>query len=450
MDKNRKLSIEIAKEVSKLGGAVYYVGGCVRDEFLHRENKDIDIEVYGISPLQLKEICRKFGDVDEVGISFGVLKIHGYDLDISMPRTEQAVGNGHKDFSINVDQFMTTDKAAERRDFTINALMKNVLTKEIIDHFDGLMDIEYERIRHINDKSFIEDPLRVFRAAGFASRLNFIIFNDTVELCKNINVADLSKERIFEETNKVLLKAEKPSIYFKRLLEMNHLKEFFPSIEALINIQQDPIHHPEGDAFAHTMIVIDHAAKFRNNVSDPLSFMYAALYHDIGKKYCAKFDEKREKWVSINHENVGAEIVEKELNLLTNDKKIIKYVKNMIQMHMYPHLISEKNSLKTTNRMLDKSINPYDLILLSYCDKKGRGKNLEDKMEWWKDRIEKYEEVIKKPEVNGNDLILLGYQPGPMFSKILNKCHDIHLAGVCKEDVIKQLPSIVDGIKKKK
>jgi len=219
---------------------------------------------------------------DEVGASFGVLKIHGRDIDITMPRTERATGVGHKDFDVTVDPYMDTRDAARRRDFTVNALMKNVLIGKVIDYFSGLDDLRARRISHIDDRTFVEDPLRVFRAAGFASRLSASICERTRELCMQINVPSLHQERVFEETNKALLKAERPSVYFQELAAMRHLEEFFPEVAALRGVQQDPEYHPEGNAFVHTMMVVDNAATVRNDVEDALGLMYSTLYHDIG------------------------------------------------------------------------------------------------------------------------------------------------------------------------
>lgn len=438
--------LKLAKEVQMAGGKAYYVGGYVRDLFLNKENKDVDIEVYNITPEKLKQICSRFGKVDEVGVSFSVLKVHGYDLDITMPRKEQQTGLGHKDFSVSVDPFMDKREAASRRDFTMNALMKDILTGEVIDYFGGKSDLSKHIIRHINDKTFIEDPLRVFRAAGFAARLNFKIHEKTLGLCKNIDISGLSKERIFEETNKVLKKAEKPSIYFKYLYDMKKLNIFFPGIERLHGVQQDSAYHPEGDAFIHTMQVLDHAALIREKVENPLGFMYSALFHDIGKPDTTVFDERKRRWTSIEHDIVGVDIAEKELQRITSDKNLIRYVKNMVGLHMQPALITKKARPRTTNRMFDKCLYPNDLLLLSICDQAGRREISQDTIDWWIDRLNRYYFVISRPEVTGDDLILLGYKPGPGFSKILEKCHDIHLAEVPKEDVIRQLPSILKGI----
>ena len=450
MNRDKIITKRIAEEINELGGSVYYVGGYVRDSILGRENKDIDIEVYGVTPEKLKKVCRKIGRVDEVGASFGVLKIHGCDIDITMPRKERATGIGHKDFKVNVDPFMATKEAASRRDFTINAIMKNVLTGEIIDHYDGMKDLNERSIRHIINTSFVEDPLRVFRAAGFASRLGFTIADETIELCKGINIATLPNERIYEETNKVLLKAEKPSIYFECLMILDKIKCFFPELDLLHSVEQDPVYHPEGDAWVHTMMVLDNAATKRHEVLFPLGFMYSALFHDIGKPMTTVFDNDKKRIVSYGHEIAGVDESKRALKRITNNKQLIQYVQNMVEFHMKPHFTPRNASYKTTNRFLDKIPYPKDLILLSLCDKLGRQEIDPRLARFWDDRLKCYKEIMKKPEVTGDDLISFGYKPGPEFRTILKQCHRIHLAGVSKEDVIRHLPSIVNDVKSKK
>ena len=125
---NEILARKIAEKVSSVGGRAYFVGGFVRDRLLHIENKDIDIEVHGVLPDTLKEILSSVGEVAEFGESFGIFSVKGSGIDIAMPRCETATGLGHRDFSILVDPFIGTEKAAKRRDFTVNALMEDILT----------------------------------------------------------------------------------------------------------------------------------------------------------------------------------------------------------------------------------------------------------------------------------------------------------------------------------
>ena len=170
---DQKMAREVARLVAEKGGRTFYVGGFVRDALIHRENKDVDIEVHGISPKSLENILDSLGQRMTIGESFGIFGLKGYSLDIAMPRKEEARGQGHKDFDIFVDPFIGTEAAARRRDFTFNALMQDVLTEEIVDHYGGVEDLHAGVLRHVNDQSFAEDPLRVLRAAQFAARFGF-------------------------------------------------------------------------------------------------------------------------------------------------------------------------------------------------------------------------------------------------------------------------------------
>ncbi|AZV46948.1 CCA tRNA nucleotidyltransferase [Nautilia sp. PV-1] len=177
---------------------VYLVGGCVRDEILGIKSKEFDIEVYDITPEKFDVLMQKLG-AKGVGKSFFVYKWKNFD--ISLPRTETKTSAGHRGFEVSLTQDEKT--ASKRRDFTMNALMKNIYTGEMLDFWGGVRDIKNRIIRHIDDKSFAEDPLRVLRAMQFASRLKFKIDKGTVNICRKLNLYELSRERIFMEFEKM-------------------------------------------------------------------------------------------------------------------------------------------------------------------------------------------------------------------------------------------------------
>ncbi|WP_143709751.1 CCA tRNA nucleotidyltransferase [Nautilia profundicola] len=177
---------------------VYLVGGCVRDEILGIKSKEFDIEVYDITPEKFDILMQKLG-AKGVGKSFFVYKWKNFD--ISLPRTETKIAKGHKGFEVSLTQDEKT--ASKRRDFTMNALMKNIYTGKILDFWGGINDINNKIIKHIDDISFAEDPLRVLRAMQFASRLKFKIERKTIELCKTLDLNELSRERIFMEFEKM-------------------------------------------------------------------------------------------------------------------------------------------------------------------------------------------------------------------------------------------------------
>lgn len=190
--------------INNNGGHCYIVGGFVRDTILKRVTKDIDIEVHQLSVDNLITILEKEYTVKIQG-NFGVLVLKEVaDLEISLPRYENQIGQHHCDFEINIDPFMGNYEASMRRDFTINALMYDTINDDIIDYHGGLDDLKNRKLRHVSDK-FSEDALRVFRAVRFSSTLGFEIDEETIELCKKIDLSELSQYRVNDEMKKILL-----------------------------------------------------------------------------------------------------------------------------------------------------------------------------------------------------------------------------------------------------
>jgi tRNA nucleotidyltransferase (CCA-adding enzyme) len=249
---------KLAVAIRDVGGRAMLVGGCVRDEILGIQSTDWDIEVYGVQPKRLKEIVGSFGEINAVGEAFTVYKL-GTDIDISLPRRDRKAGRGHKGFTVEGDPEMSFEEASSRRDFTVNAILKDPLTGELIDPFEGRDDIERKVMRHVSSETFGEDSLRVMRAAQFAARFEFDIAPETVELCKSIDVTDLPKERVWGELEKLLLKSAKPSIGLRWLYELGVVDQIFPEMKSLVGVPQEPEWHPEGDVDVHTMMVADEA-----------------------------------------------------------------------------------------------------------------------------------------------------------------------------------------------
>lgn len=438
-DRNKQMAENIAQCVAQAGGHVYYVGGLVRDKLLGKENKDVDIEVHGITAEMLEEILDSLGQRTEMGASFGIHGLKHYELDIAMPRKEQATGRGHKDFAIFTDPFLGVEKAAKRRDFTINALMEDVLTGEIVDCFGGQNDLKNRIIRHVNDASFVEDPLRVLRAAQFAARFDFSVAPETIELCSAMDLTALPAERILGELEKVLLKAPKPSVFFAVLRKMNQLKDWFPELENLIGIPQEPRFHPEGDVWNHTMLVLDEAAKLRAEAKEPLAFMMAALCHDFGKRDALQDDNGRIR--ALGHEEAGIPIAKDFLSRITNKKRLYQYVLNMVELHMRPNIMaSQSSSRKSFCKLFDRSVCPEDLLLLSKADALGRAieQDYAPTGFFLQRRLAEYREILSRPFVQGADLVAAGFQPGNDFREALAYAHKMRLAGVSKTDALRQ------------
>ena len=266
--------IEIAHVIEQNGGRLYLVGGAVRDFLLNRPIYDEDYCVVGIERDKFIEL---FPKSISRGKSFEVFELEGKEF--ALARTEKKTGKGHKNFEITTGKNITIEEDLKRRDITINAIAKDVLTNEIVDSFDGIRDIENKIIRAIGD-SFSEDPLRVYRVARFASELQFKVEEKTLEyMTKLKNELDtLSKERVFVEFRKTLA-SDRPSIFFNVLREAKVLDIHFKEIYDLIGSLQPLKYHPEGDSYNHTMIAVDNSV----NLTNDLLIRYACLVHDLGK-----------------------------------------------------------------------------------------------------------------------------------------------------------------------
>lgn len=438
-DQDRQMAQRIAERVAQQGGRVFYVGGLVRDKLLGRENKDVDIEVHGVTPEALEGILDSLGQRTQMGASFGVYGLKHYDLDIAMPSREQATGRGHRDFAVFADPFLGTEKAAQRRDFTMNALMEDVLTGEIVDHFGGQEDLKRGIVRHVNDVSFAEDPLRVLRAAQFTARFGFDLAEETLSLCARMDLASLASERIMGELEKALLKAPRPSVFFEVLRQMGQLGYWFAEVEALIGVPQEPKFHPEGDVWNHTMLVLDQAAKLREQAKEPLGLMLAALCHDLGKQIAIQNDNGRIR--ALGHEEAGIVLEEAFLSRITLEKRLHRYVANMVELHMRPNLmVSQRSSRKSFCKLFDSSVCPEDLILLAKADALGRDiqQDYTPTEAYLQEKLAAFHEIMSRPYVQGADLIAAGYAPGKDFGEALAYAHKMRLAGVKKEDALRQ------------
>ena len=438
-ENDKKTEYRIAELAAQNGGRAYYVGGFVRDSILGIDSKDVDIEVHGLDPSVLAGILEQIGEPLTFGKSFGVYSLKGCGIDIAMPRREHAVGTGHRDFEVFVDPYIGTEKAARRRDFTINAIMRDVLSGEIIDHFGGLDDLEKGIIRHVDPDSFAEDPLRVLRAAQFASRFGFSVAPETADICSGIDISTLSRERVEEELKKALLKGKRPSVFFETLRSFGRLEPWFGMLNELVDLPQDPKYHPEGDVWVHTMQVIDRAAEYRDAVSDPYAFMLLCLCHDLGKIDVTEIVNGAIH--SYGHETSGMSRVRDFISAFVSANDVKEYVMNMVPLHMKPNVAaSARSAVKSTNRMFDSAKAPGDLVYFAMCDKpvfSGDTPFTGDSAFLF-ERLDVYKEMMSRPYVSGRDLVDAGLTPCPDFSKVLEYAHKLRLAGVEKKSALKQ------------
>ena len=342
---------EIAKKINKNGGKLYLVGGAVRDELLGILNHDEDYCVTGIN---FEEFQNLFPEANIRGKDFPVFDIDGKEYAIA--RKERKIGLGHKEFDIETDKYISIEDDLTRRDITINAIAKNVLTGEIIDPYNGIRDLKEKRIRAVTEH-FKEDPLRIYRVARFAAKFIFDVDDNTIKMMKDIKqeLNSISVERVYMEFSKALL-LEKPSIFFDVLRKSNVLDVHFKEIYNLIGAEQPIKYHPEGDAYNHTMIVLDKVAKLTKKYYDErkLEIRFGALVHDIGKGETPK-EEYPHHYM---HEARGADIVKRMGNSLKLPNRLIKCGKTACKEHMRGGIFYKMTPQKKVSfiERVDKSI----------------------------------------------------------------------------------------------
>ena len=313
--------VEIANKIKENGGTLYLVGGAVRDEIMNRKIHDEDYCVTGIE----KETFEKlFQNAYKRGKSFGVYDIENKEF--ALARKDKKIGKGHKEFEIQNGKDITIKEDLARRDITINSIAKNVLTGEVIDPYRGIKDIQNKIIRATTD-SFIEDPLRVYRVARFASELNFTVEERTIKMMEEIKeeLKTLSPERVFTEFRKAL-KSDKPSVFFEVLKKANILDVHFKEISDLIGKTQPVEYHPEGDSYNHTMIVVDKSAILTSSIE----VRFSALVHDLGKGITPKEILPHH----YGHDKNGVKLVENLGNRLKIPNSWIKCGKVSAKEHM--------------------------------------------------------------------------------------------------------------------
>ena len=314
-------SKEIAKIINENNGNMYLVGGAVRDELFQASVHDND---YCITGLTVEQFANLFPDARLVGNDFPVFLINGEEY--ALARSEEKISVGHKGFKMHTSPDITIEEDLKRRDITINAIAKNILTNEIIDPFNGQEDLKNGIIRHVSE-AFAEDPLRAYRVARFSSKFNFDIHPDTIELMKSLRneISTITPERVFVELRKAL-QTDKPSKFFIALKEAEILDIHFPEINDLINVPQPPQYHPEGDCFNHSMIVLDKVSEQTNDTM----VRFSALVHDLGKAKTPKEILPHH----YNHEKNGIEPIRNLFKRLKLPKSWKKAGQNACEYHM--------------------------------------------------------------------------------------------------------------------
>ncbi|MEO5370911.1 MAG: multifunctional CCA addition/repair protein [Magnetococcus sp. DMHC-1] len=351
------------------GWQIYQVGGCVRDRLLGLPTGDVDRVVVGATPADLLALGYR-----QVGADFPVFLHPETGEEYALARTERKSGSGYKGFTTHFDPRVTLAEDLSRRDLTINA-MAWAETTGLIDPFAGQRDLEERWLRHVS-VAFVEDPLRVLRVARFAARfasLGFRVAPETLQLMKRLarsgELATLTPERVWQETRKALT-TDAPAVYLRILDACGALPVVFPELAALQGQSQPPRYHPEGDAWEHTLLVLEQAARLS---PDP-QVRFAALVHDLGKGLTPRSLLPHH----YGHEEKGVGCIEsmcRRLRIPAHEQQIGVLT---ARLHMRVHLANQMRP-KTIVRLLtdaDAFRNPerFDRVLMACtADMQGRG-----------------------------------------------------------------------------
>lgn len=420
----------IIEQIHTNGGHCFYVGGYVRDAILGLpwSAHDKDIEIFGLSREQVFSILTAYGKVHEVGKVYSIFKLRGHP---------------EWDFTVAESPELTYREACLRRDFTINAVMQNVASGQIIDPLHGREDIEQGIIRHTNPEVFKADPLRAYRAVQLAARLDFTIDPATIALIQSTDLSKLDRQRIFYEIRKLLLSAQ-PSRGLRYMLQCGILEQMHPLLYALAGCKQEKSHHPEGDAFNHTLLVVDRCTHCLQHSRNPQALMLAALLHDIGKPVTTGFHKG--KITTYGHDVKGSQLAAGFLKELRAPQRLIAEVQLLIREHMQPVLLykqRERVSDKAIRRLLSR-VNVGELLLLSEADYLGRGikRDYEPIKAWLSGRVKQLGLNLEGgivPLVMGRDLIDMGIEPGRDFSFLLQEAFELQMEGKNKNEILNAL-----------
>ncbi|MGI5869665.1 MAG: CCA tRNA nucleotidyltransferase [Kiritimatiellia bacterium] len=424
--------MRVARRVQTAGGRAFFVGGCVRDAAMGRIPNDIDVEVYGLSPGKLEALLAPAFRLDKVGVSFGVIKLVGVPVDVSLPRRESKFAPGHRGVLVDAEPALPFHDACARRDFTINAILLDPLAVEIIDPFNGLADIQAGILRHVGPR-FVDDSLRVLRAMQFAARLDFTVAPETLALCRTMSQDDLPRERLAGEWEKLLLLGRKPSLGLAFLRDCGWIRHY-PELEALIGCEQDPRWHPEGDVWTHTLHAVDALPHVRTGGrADDLLVAVSVLCHDFGKPETTQ-QEPDGRIISHGHEKIGERQIRSFIDRLWNLGGFADAVVRLVACHMRPMALVLADASDKAYRRLAVEARRMDLLaLVMECDLRATPPHPVsfDAIKTFRRRTREaaVDREPPKPLVLGRHLIERGFDPGPSFKTILDACYERQIDG---------------------
>ncbi len=415
---NDSLAGSIVRQIRAEGYSAWLVGGCVRDLLLGREPDDFDVA----TSAQPAELLRLFPRAGQVGAHFGVVLVHENEAEVEVAtyRRDMDYVDGRHPSSVQFEN--SPEQDVLRRDFTINALLLDPESGEVVDYAGGRADLAAGIIRAIGDPAtrFGEDHLRLLRAVRFAARLNFTIEPATFAAMKALapSIRNISIERVRDEISRILTEGGARR-GFELLDESGLLRQVLPEVADLKGVQQPPEFHPEGDVWTHTMIMLE-------GLKEPaLDLALGVLLHDIGKPATFRIAERIR---FDGHVEKGVELAHRMLMRLRYPHSVIEQVEALIANHMrfkdVPKMRESK--IKRFLRMpkFDQHLELHRLDCLS-----SHGSLANYNFARTKQSEVPPEELRPAPLITGHDLIAAGHKPGPAFAAALREAEDAQLEG---------------------
>jgi putative nucleotidyltransferase with HDIG domain len=439
---SKKFAISTIETLRQHGFQAYLVGGCVRDLLLGREPTDFDVAT-SATPTQVMET---FPETYAVGAQFGVVLVpspggewadgeeetaKSYVVEVATFRSDLGYSDGRHPDEVRFTQDPREDAA--RRDFTINGMMLDPVTGEVLDFVGGREDLEAKLIRAIGDpnRRFGEDKLRMLRAVRFAARFEYEIEADTLAAIQRLarDIQLVSRERVRDELTKMLTEGHARRA-FLLLDQTGLLKEVLPEISVMKGVKQPPEFHPEGDVFVHTLLLLENLP-----LPCPPTLAWGALLHDVGKP--ATFRVAPDRIRFDGHVEVGFKIAEEICTRLRFSNHDTDQVLSLVDNHMsFGHVARMKEStLKKFMRLPDFD----EHLALHRADSLASHGNLST-YDFLKKKLAEIppENIRPSALMTGDDLIAAGYVPGPRFGEILEAVEDAQLEGrlLSREDAL--------------
>jgi poly(A) polymerase len=413
----RKIALQIVRRLRARGHEAYFVGGCVRDLLLKKSPKDFDIATDALP----KEVAALFAKTIPVGAQFGVMLVveAGHTFEVATFRADEGYRDGRRPTGV---RFTSAKEDAVRRDFTVNGLFYDPVSRKVLDWVDGVKDIRKKVVRAIGDpaRRFEEDKLRMLRAVRFASVLGFKIEPKTFSAVRKRakKIREVSQERVRDELVKMFT-GPQPALALSLLDKTGLLAEVLPEVSRMKGVRQPKAFHPEGDVFVHTALLL----KQLKNPTTLLAF--GCLLHDVGKPATYR---RSDRIRFHGHDRVGARMSEKILERLRFPNDLKSRIVACVEGHMRFKDVKKMRE-STLKRFLQRETMETELeqhrvdCLASHGDL-GNWRFLKKKL-----RTLSKEEIKPKPLINGGDLLGMGYPESPVIGKILRAVEERQLDG---------------------